>query len=93
MAERGWHFVNGTVPHSYHVLGAGDLPTDPDYRRGLFSIQSESSMLAAMAVGARPGMNVIDAGVAVLSMHAPYEVISKADLFEAYKGYLAFLQA
>ena len=61
MVERGWHFVNGTVPHSYHVLGAGDLPTDPDYRRGLFSIQSESSMLAAMAVGARPGMNVIDA--------------------------------
>ena len=42
---------------------------------------------------ARYGMNVIDAGVAVLSMHAPYEVISKADLFEAYKGYIAFLQA
>lgn len=40
---------------------------------------------------ARYGMNVIDAGVAVLSMHAPYEVISKADLFEAYKGYAAFL--
>ena len=42
---------------------------------------------------AKYGMNVIDAGVAVLSMHAPYEVISKADLFEAYKGYAAFLQA
>ena len=42
---------------------------------------------------AKYGMNVIDAGVAVLSMHAPYEVISKADLYEAYKGYLAFLQA
>ena len=42
---------------------------------------------------AKYGMNVIDAGVAVLSMHAPYETISKADLFEAYKGYMAFLQA
>ena len=61
MTERDWHYVNGSVPHSYHVLNAGDLPSDPDYRRGLFSIQSESSMLAAMAVGARPGMNIIDA--------------------------------
>ena len=39
------------------------------------------------------GMNVIDAGVAVLSMHAPFEVISKADLFETYKAYCAFLKA
>ena len=61
MDERGWHFMPGTVPHSYHVIGAGDLPSDPDYRRGLFSIQSESSMLAALAVGAKPGMNIVDA--------------------------------
>ena len=39
------------------------------------------------------GMDVIDSGVAVLSMHAPWEVISKADVFEAYRGYKAFLQA
>ncbi len=38
------------------------------------------------------GMNVIDSGVAVLNMHAPWEVISKADLFEAKKGYVTFLQ-
>jgi aspartyl aminopeptidase len=37
------------------------------------------------------GMQVIDCGLAVLSMHAPWEAISKADLFEAYKGYKAFL--
>ena len=36
------------------------------------------------------GMNVIDSGVAVLNMHAPWEVISKADLYEALQGYLAF---
>lgn len=38
------------------------------------------------------GMEVIDSGVAVLSMHAPWEVTSKADVYEAYKGYKAFLQ-
>ena len=38
------------------------------------------------------GMNVIDAGVAVLNMHAPWEVIDKADLYEAYRGYISFLQ-
>ena len=39
------------------------------------------------------GMNVIDCGVAVLSMHAPWEVTSKADIYEAKKCYIAFLQA
>ena len=38
-------------------------------------------------------MNVIDAGIPVLNMHAPQEIISKADLFEAYQGYVAFLKA
>lgn len=38
------------------------------------------------------GMEVIDSGVAVLSMHAPWEVTSKADIYEAYKGYKAFLK-
>lgn len=38
------------------------------------------------------GMEVIDSGVAVLNMHAPWEIISKVDLYEAYKGYVAFLR-
>ncbi len=38
------------------------------------------------------GMNVIDCGVPVLSMHAPWEITSKADLYEAYRGYRAFLK-
>ncbi|MFD0703851.1 aminopeptidase [Slackia equolifaciens] len=41
---------------------------------------------------AKYGMNVIDCGVAVLSMHAPWEVIDKADLYEALKAYRAFLK-
>ena len=36
-------------------------------------------------------MNVIDAGIAVLNMHAPMEIVSKADLYEAYHAYCAFL--
>ncbi len=38
------------------------------------------------------GLTVIDAGVPVLSMHAPNEVVSKVDVFEAYKGYIAFIK-
>ena len=38
------------------------------------------------------GMEVIDSGVALHNMHAPWEVSSKADIYEAKKGYLAFLK-
>ncbi|HPF30663.1 MAG TPA: aminopeptidase, partial [Lachnospiraceae bacterium] len=38
------------------------------------------------------GMNVIDCGVPVMNMHAPHEVVSKADLYENKKGYVAFLE-
>ena len=38
------------------------------------------------------GMNVIDSGVAVLNMHAPWEVTSKADVYETYRGYIAFME-
>ena len=39
------------------------------------------------------GMEVIDSGVAVLNMHAPWEIVSKVDLYEALLGYQAFLAA
>ena len=38
------------------------------------------------------GMEVIDSGVAVLSMHAPWEAVSKIDVYETKKGYVAFLK-
>ena len=38
------------------------------------------------------GMSVIDCGVPVLSMHAPWEATSKADVYEAYRGYCEFLK-
>lgn len=43
-------------------------------------------------IPAKYGMNVIDSGVPVLSMHSPWEVTSKADIYEAFKGYRAFLR-
>ncbi len=39
------------------------------------------------------GMNVIDCGIAVLNMHAPWEAVSKADLYETYLGYKTFLKS
>ena len=42
---------------------------------------------------ANRGADVIDCGVPVLSMHAPWDLISKVDLFMAWKGYRAFLQS
>ena len=38
------------------------------------------------------GMNVIDSGVAVLNMHAPWEATNKADVYETYRGYVAFAE-
>ena len=38
-------------------------------------------------------MSVIDAGIPVLNMHAPMEIVSKVDIYEAYRGYMAFLIA
>jgi len=42
---------------------------------------------------ARYGMEVVDCGVAVLGMHSPFEVVSKADVYMAYKAYKSFMQS
>ena len=41
---------------------------------------------------ANKNMNVIDAGICVQNMHAPFETVSKADVYEAYRAYVAFLK-
>ena len=38
------------------------------------------------------GVNTIDCGVPMLSMHAPYEVVGKMDLYMSYKAFLAFMK-
>lgn len=50
----------------------------------------EAAELSAYILAAYD-MDVIDSGVAVLNMHAPWEIASKVDIYEAYKGYQAFL--
>ena len=37
-------------------------------------------------------VKVVDCGIGILSMHAPFEVASKVDIYEAYRGYLAFIR-
>ena len=54
-------WARGTVPGAYRIANAGRLAAHEGYRRGLFSIQGESSMLAALALEAKPGMQVVDA--------------------------------
>jgi 16S rRNA (cytosine967-C5)-methyltransferase len=61
LARRGFQVQPGVVPGAYRIRQPGDLSREAEFRRGLFSIQGESSMLAALAVGARPGWNVLDA--------------------------------
>ena len=41
---------------------------------------------------ANMNINTIDIGVAVISMHAPYEVVSKADVYETYRAFRAFIK-
>ena len=61
LTQNGLAWENSTVSGAYRVTGAGKLSAHEGYRKGLFSIQGESSMLAAAAVGAKPGMQVLDA--------------------------------
>ena len=59
--KNGWSYEKGVVPHCYRISGVGNLALTNEYRRGLFSVQSESSVLAALAMEAKPGMIIIDA--------------------------------
>lgn len=85
---------------------SGSNDANPEYIAHLRNILSKNDVayqtaeLGKVDVGgggtiayilAKYGMEVIDSGVAVLSMHAPWEVTSKADVYEAYRGYKVFL--
>lgn len=55
-----WQREPGKVPHAWRIRGMADIALDIDFAKGNYSIQSESSMMACMAVEPRPGMNVLD---------------------------------
>jgi len=61
LSQQGFEWQKGMVPGAYRVTGAGKLAAHEGYRKGMFSIQGESSMLAALALEAKPGMQVLDA--------------------------------
>ncbi len=61
LAKKGWEYEKGMVPNSYLVRNIDSIATDEDFQKGLFSVQGQSSMLAAMAVENGLGMMVLDA--------------------------------
>lgn len=60
LEKKVWETEKGAVPHAWRVRMASEIARDNDYFDGNFSIQGESSMLAAQAVGVKPGMQVLD---------------------------------
>ena len=87
---------------------SGSNDANPEYIAKLRRIMEENNVsfqtaeLGKVDVGgggtiayilARYDMEVIDSGVAVLNMHAPWEIASKADIYEAFLGYQAFLKS
>ena len=61
LERKVWKAERAQVPHVWRIGNAMDIGSDTDYRKGLFSIQGESSVLAAEAVGVKRGMQVLDA--------------------------------
>ena len=61
LEEEKMTFEPGLVEGTFRVFDAGDLTRTRAYQNGLFTIQGESSVLAARAVGAKPGQTVLDA--------------------------------
>ncbi|MBE5794728.1 MAG: 16S rRNA (cytosine(967)-C(5))-methyltransferase RsmB [Clostridiales bacterium] len=51
----------GIAPHAFLLEGISELTYDQDYRNGKYSVQGQSSMLAAEAIQAKPGMRILDA--------------------------------
>ena len=59
--EKAYKWHRGIVPGAYIIQNGGNLADTDGYRKGLFSIQGQSAMLAARAVEAKPGMQILDA--------------------------------
>lgn len=60
LEKKVWEIEKGAAPHAFRVRKASEIARDADYLAGNFSIQGESSMLAAQALAVRPGMQVLD---------------------------------
>lgn len=60
LQKKVWEVEKGKVPHAYRVRMASEIARDADYLSGNFSIQGESSMLAAQALDVKRGMQALD---------------------------------
>ena len=60
LTQNNFKWEKSVVPGGYRVFNAGKLAAHDGYRNGVFSMQGESSMLAALAVQAKPGMQILD---------------------------------
>ena len=60
LQKKVWEVEKGRAPHAYRVRLASDIARDADYFAGNFSIQGESSMLAAQALDVKRGMQALD---------------------------------
>ncbi|MCR4620651.1 MAG: 16S rRNA (cytosine(967)-C(5))-methyltransferase RsmB [Clostridiales bacterium] len=60
LTSQGYDWEKSVIPHCYRVYKSGNLSKTRQYSEGLYSIQGESAVLAAMAVKAKRGMNVLD---------------------------------
>lgn len=61
LGKKVWAWEKGPVPYSWRIRGMADVGRDADFTGGHFSIQSEGSILACLAVAPRRGMTVLDA--------------------------------
>ncbi len=59
--KRHWELTPGVVPGAYRLSGAADLGGDEDFKKGRYSLISESSMLAAYAMEPKRGQTILDA--------------------------------
>ena len=60
LQKKVWEVEKGAAPHAFRVRMASEIARDADYLAGNFSIQGESSMLAAQALDVKRGMQVLD---------------------------------
>ena len=61
MTTKGWKWSPARLPDMYYVNGIGDVGIDKEFLKGVYSVQGESSMLAALAVSPKRAANVLDA--------------------------------
>lgn len=88
--DRGKYDANDANPEFIAKLRACLDKQDVTYQATEMGKVDQGGGGTIAFIMAKYGMNVIDAGVPVLNMHAPWEIVSKVDVYETYRCYKAF---